>query len=350
MRWKATRSPGRVYAGRTSQDQPVVARLDAKRKRVTDLLVSWDSSSCQPEGFVHYRRGACRTSGSRRRAASATRGMTRSRLADGSAARITYAVAGRVARRGAARGTLRIGVDVDRRRRRHHAVLRQRRRQLEGDDRMTPRARRTAAAALLVALCLPSAACCGAAGDRRGGRGRRPGARRRVAAVLRRPPHGPELDSLTVVLTSPAEVARRCGHGGGRLLQRSAAPGGHPRRGGPGRLLRRRHRAPRVRPSPRGAVRQRAVRRLAGHQALVHPRAHLRTAARGRALRRAVRTLRAVTRRGLRRGLPRRRRRQRAPVDRRPRAVSRPRGAARDPGRRAASVARRPRSAASQGA
>ena len=44
LRWKASRAPGRVFGGKTSQDQPVVARLDAKRKRVANLLVSWDPS------------------------------------------------------------------------------------------------------------------------------------------------------------------------------------------------------------------------------------------------------------------------------------------------------------------
>src|SRR3954468_24713259 len=46
LTWRATHAPGRVYAGRTTQDEPVVVRLDVKRKRVTDLFVSWDSQSC----------------------------------------------------------------------------------------------------------------------------------------------------------------------------------------------------------------------------------------------------------------------------------------------------------------
>jgi hypothetical protein len=108
MRWKSTRAPGRVYGGKTSQDQPIVARLDAKRKRIADLLVSWESSSCQPEGFVHYPEGlhnfALASGGRFSDAWDDT-----DQLSDGGSVRSTYALAGRIARR-AARGTLRIGV------------------------------------------------------------------------------------------------------------------------------------------------------------------------------------------------------------------------------------------------
>ncbi len=48
LKWSASRSAGRIYGGKTTQDEPVVARLDAKRKTVTDLLVGWESDSCQP--------------------------------------------------------------------------------------------------------------------------------------------------------------------------------------------------------------------------------------------------------------------------------------------------------------
>jgi hypothetical protein len=108
LRWKATRAPGRVYAGKTSQDEPVVARLDAKRKRITDLLVSWESSSCQPDGFIHF--------GERlHNFPLASTGRFEDswedteKGSDGSTTRVTYALGGRVARR-AARGTLRVGV------------------------------------------------------------------------------------------------------------------------------------------------------------------------------------------------------------------------------------------------
>jgi hypothetical protein len=48
LKWSASRSPGRIYGGKTSQDEPVVARLDRKRRTVTDLLVGWESDTCQP--------------------------------------------------------------------------------------------------------------------------------------------------------------------------------------------------------------------------------------------------------------------------------------------------------------
>jgi hypothetical protein len=48
LRWSASRSAGRIFGGKTTQDEPVVARLDRKRKTVTDLLVGWESDTCQP--------------------------------------------------------------------------------------------------------------------------------------------------------------------------------------------------------------------------------------------------------------------------------------------------------------
>ncbi len=46
VRWAAARQPGTVYAGKTSQEEPFVARIDAKRKKVTDLLMGWSTNSC----------------------------------------------------------------------------------------------------------------------------------------------------------------------------------------------------------------------------------------------------------------------------------------------------------------
>lgn len=109
MRWKATRARGRVYAGTTSQGQPVVARLDLKRKRVTDLIVSWESSQCEPEGFLHIGE-------SLRNFDVASTGVfgdswdDTQQLADGSV-HVTYSLSGRVARQ-AVRGKL--DVDVQR--------------------------------------------------------------------------------------------------------------------------------------------------------------------------------------------------------------------------------------------
>jgi hypothetical protein len=108
LRWKASRAPGRVFGGKTSQDQPVVARLDAKRKRVTDLLVSWEPSSCQPEGGFHFwerlSNFGVKSSGRFSDSWDSTEPIS-----DGGSARTTYALTGRVSRR-TARGTMRFGV------------------------------------------------------------------------------------------------------------------------------------------------------------------------------------------------------------------------------------------------
>ena len=41
LRWVATRAPGIVYGGTTSQGEPLVVRLNAQRKRVTDVITAW---------------------------------------------------------------------------------------------------------------------------------------------------------------------------------------------------------------------------------------------------------------------------------------------------------------------
>jgi hypothetical protein len=94
---------------------------------------------------------------------------------------------------------------------------------------MTPRARRTAATALLAALCLPSAAAADPRVIASAGLAADPArdvAWQRFFAGL---PHGPELDSLTVVLAPPAEVTRRCGRGAdgcySGLLRQMVIPG-----------------------------------------------------------------------------------------------------------------------------
>lgn len=47
--WSATRAPGRVFAGSTAQDHPVVVRVDAKRRKVSNLLFGWQSGTCKPD-------------------------------------------------------------------------------------------------------------------------------------------------------------------------------------------------------------------------------------------------------------------------------------------------------------
>lgn len=55
VRWSASRGAGRIYGGRTSQEEPVVVRLDAARKKVSDLLVGWGTSSCDPpETYLRF--------------------------------------------------------------------------------------------------------------------------------------------------------------------------------------------------------------------------------------------------------------------------------------------------------
>lgn len=49
LRWTTRSAQGRIYAGSTSQDQPVVIELDKQRKMVTDLLVGW-GAACTPSG------------------------------------------------------------------------------------------------------------------------------------------------------------------------------------------------------------------------------------------------------------------------------------------------------------
>ena len=53
-KWNASRSPGRLFAGKTSQDEPIVVRLDAGRRNVKNVLVGWQTASCRPEGFARF--------------------------------------------------------------------------------------------------------------------------------------------------------------------------------------------------------------------------------------------------------------------------------------------------------
>jgi hypothetical protein len=52
--WSASRSPGAIYAGSTSQEEPIVVRVDAKRRLVTDVLASWDTHTCTPESSYRF--------------------------------------------------------------------------------------------------------------------------------------------------------------------------------------------------------------------------------------------------------------------------------------------------------
>lgn len=54
VRWTASRSPSRIYGGTTSQDRPVVVRLDRARRKVSDLLIGWGSRSCVPDDYLAF--------------------------------------------------------------------------------------------------------------------------------------------------------------------------------------------------------------------------------------------------------------------------------------------------------
>lgn len=55
VKWSASRDAGRIFGGKTMQDEPVVVRLDRKGKRVADLLVAWASSTCEPpDRFLRF--------------------------------------------------------------------------------------------------------------------------------------------------------------------------------------------------------------------------------------------------------------------------------------------------------
>jgi hypothetical protein len=55
VKWSASRDPGRIFGGKTTQDEPVVVRLDRKGKRVADLITAWGSSTCEPpDRFLRF--------------------------------------------------------------------------------------------------------------------------------------------------------------------------------------------------------------------------------------------------------------------------------------------------------
>src|SRR3954454_3063055 len=107
VRWNASRAPGRVYGAKTSQDEPFVAKVDARRKRVTDVLVGWQSP-CRPDGYFSYpdqlSNFALASSG---RFADTWDDTVK--LADGGARRFDYSLKGRLSRRSGA-GTFRVAV------------------------------------------------------------------------------------------------------------------------------------------------------------------------------------------------------------------------------------------------
>lgn len=54
VRYSASRSPGVVFGGRSSQEEPVVVRVDRTRHKVSDLLMTWRSSTCTPDASFSF--------------------------------------------------------------------------------------------------------------------------------------------------------------------------------------------------------------------------------------------------------------------------------------------------------
>jgi hypothetical protein len=107
LRWSAARDPGRVYGGATSQEEPVVLRLDRPRRTVTDLLIGWETSMCDPpesffrlgDRFVNFPLRSGRFGGS----------FTDSVSVPGGKLDFAYQLSGSLARK-SARGRLRVTV------------------------------------------------------------------------------------------------------------------------------------------------------------------------------------------------------------------------------------------------
>lgn len=106
--WSATRAAGRVFGGATSQDHPVVVRLDRKRRLVSDVIVGWESSACEPpDNFFFFP-----LSFSNLRVRSSRFGGTfddSMPMDDGSSFRFGYEIAGSLKRRSVS-GSLKMSV------------------------------------------------------------------------------------------------------------------------------------------------------------------------------------------------------------------------------------------------
>jgi hypothetical protein len=51
--WSASRAPGVIYAGKTSQDEPFVARVDAKHK-LSQVMLGWMTAHCMTPSFYTF--------------------------------------------------------------------------------------------------------------------------------------------------------------------------------------------------------------------------------------------------------------------------------------------------------
>ena len=108
LEWTAGRSPGRIYGGKTAQDEPIVVRLDRRRTTVADVHVGWQSASCQPpDNFV--RLADRLTDFPLRKGRFGDTWEQSFDLAGGAKASLSYAVRGRLART-SSRGMLQVTV------------------------------------------------------------------------------------------------------------------------------------------------------------------------------------------------------------------------------------------------
>jgi hypothetical protein len=53
VRFAAAHAPGTIYGGQTSQENPVVVRVNPNRRTVSDLIAGWDTRTCTPQGAFH---------------------------------------------------------------------------------------------------------------------------------------------------------------------------------------------------------------------------------------------------------------------------------------------------------
>jgi hypothetical protein len=49
VKWAATRAPGKIYGGKTSQEEPLVVRVNAGHNTVSDVITGWRTPDCTPQ-------------------------------------------------------------------------------------------------------------------------------------------------------------------------------------------------------------------------------------------------------------------------------------------------------------
>jgi hypothetical protein len=106
LSWAALHAPGRVYAGSTAQEAPVVLHVTPKHHRVHDLLLDWRTQSCSDGSSWTYPDGFTNFPLSRTGAFGNPMSYTAT-LGDGSKRAFSYDLRGRVTRT-SARGTLHV--------------------------------------------------------------------------------------------------------------------------------------------------------------------------------------------------------------------------------------------------